>query len=345
MIFANLRLSSSLFTIATTLIVTTACVFHKSTDLETVAVDKIVFNDGEEIYFADPTIFPEGGKYYMTGTLGNSSLKGFVMLESTDLKNWTPVNGGSPVLGKVYGNTGFWAPQIYKNGTKYYFFYTANEQVAVANSSNIVGPYVQDSVRPIDGSAKNIDPFLFKDDDGKYYLYHVRFNRGNYLWVAEFDMATGNIDKATLKQCLDYTDKWEKTDDGKWDPIMEGPTVVKLDGSYYLLYSANHFLNPDYAMGYATSASPLGPWVKHEGNPVIHRSIVGENGSGHGDFFYGYDGKPYYVYHVHNNDSIVSPRKTRIVPLVLNKNDKTELLDISIDSVNIIIPRINGKQL
>ena len=31
---------------------------------------------------------------------------------------------------------------------------------------------------PVDISEKNIDPFLFRDDDGKYYLYHVRFNRG-----------------------------------------------------------------------------------------------------------------------------------------------------------------------
>lgn len=50
-------------------------------------------------------------------------------------------------------------------------------------------PFRQDSIRPIDETAKNIDSFLFKDSDGKYYLYHVRFNKGNYLWVAEFDLA------------------------------------------------------------------------------------------------------------------------------------------------------------
>ena len=64
---------------------------------------------------------------------------------------------------------------------------------------------------------------------------------------------------------------------------MEGPTVVKLDDLYYLFYSANHFKNIDYAVGYATSTSPYGPWKKHANNPIIHRSIVHENGSGHGD--------------------------------------------------------------
>ncbi len=60
---------------------------------------------------------------------------------------------------------------------------------------------------------------------------------------------------------------------------MEGPTVVKLDDLYYLFYSANHFKNIDYAVGYATSTSPYGPWKKHANNPIIHRSIVHENGS------------------------------------------------------------------
>ncbi len=303
---------------------------------------RVDFKDGEEICFADPTVFCDSGKYYMTGTLGDSS-NGFAMLESTDLEHWTPVNDGSLVLASgssTFGTTGFWAPQIYKEGNKYYYFYTANEQVAVAQSPVVTGPYVQDSVRPIDSSEKNIDPFLFKDGD-KYYLYHVRFNHGNYLWVAEFDINTGSIDKSSLTQCLDYTDKWEKTDDGKWDPIMEGPTVVKIDDVYYLFYSANHFLNPDYAMGYATAKSPLGPWSKHNGNPVIHRSIVGENGSGHGDLFYGADGKPYYVYHVHQSDSVVSPRKTRIVPLVMTKDEQTGVLDIKVDSSHIIVPHIS----
>ena len=66
---------------------------------------------------------------------------------------------------------------------------------------------------------------------------------------------------------------------------------------------------------------PFGPWKKHPNSPIIHRSLVGENGSGHGDVFKGLDGKYYYVYHVHRSDSTVSPRKTRIVPLILKKGN------------------------
>ncbi len=295
--------------------------------------------DESEIFLADPTVFVDGGKYYMTGTSGDSS-KGFVMLESDDMKTWKQANGGDLILkadGSTFGTTGFWAPQVYKDNGKYYFAYTANEQVALAESASITGPYVQKKAEPIDGSEKNIDPFIFKDN-GKYYLYHVRFNHGNYLWVAEFDLKKGKIKKSTLKQCFPLSQAWEKTDDNKWDPIMEGPTVVKYGDTYYLFYSANHFLNKDYAVGYATAKSPMGPWTKYEGNPIISRQIVGENGSGHGDIFTGLDGKLYYVYHTHYSNETVTPRRTRIVPLLMEKDEATGLLKFSVDTKNKIIP-------
>lgn len=293
-----------------------------------------------DILYADPTIVLDNGKYYMTGT-GSQTPPGFTVLISDDLQKWT--TGTSDYYrfilhkGESYGSTGFWAPQWLKEGDTYYFAYTANEQTALARGTSITGSFMQDELKPIDASAKNIDPFLFKDEDGKYYLYHVRFNRGNYIWVAEFDMQTGTIKSETLKQCLDCTEAWERTDNYASDPIMEGPTVIKLDGKYYLFYSANHYMNIDYAVGYATADSPFGPWKKYEGNPIIHRSIVGENGSGHGDVFLGKDGGYYYVYHVHKSETEVSPRATRIIPLHLTKSNDG-LYDISVKGDEVIKP-------
>ena len=218
----------------------------------------------KEISFADPTIFVENGKYYLTGTRNQEPL-GFAILESTDLKHWTVPNGKDLQLilrkgDQAFGEKGFWAPQYFKDKRTYYFTYTANEQTVIASSKSVFGPFRQKEVKPIDASAKNIDSFLFKDDDGKYYLYHVRFNKGNYLWVAEFDIKKGSIKPETLKQCMDCTEPWEKTPNYKSAPVMEGPTVMKWDGVYYLFYSANHFMNIDYSVGYATASSPFGPW-------------------------------------------------------------------------------------
>ena len=301
----------------------------------------IGYSQDNEIFFADPTVFVENGKYYMTGTRNIEPL-GFTMLESTDLKNWKEIEtkdsnlilkGGS----KTFGTINFWAPQIFKENGKYCITYTANEQTVLASSDKIYGPYLQKEVSAIDNSEKNIDSFLFKDEDGKYYLYHVRFKKGNYIWVAEFDINKGKIIEGTLKKCFDCTQDWEDTPNYKSNPVMEGPTVFKKDGLYYMIYSANHFRNIDYAVGYAVAPSPKGPWKKYEGNPIIHRSIVGENGSGHGDLFKGLDGQYYYVFHVHNSKTEVTRRRTRIVPLNF-KFDKSKDIYIISAGKNVIKP-------
>lgn len=268
----------------------------------------------EQIAFADPTIVRQGANYYLTGTT-NTIPQGFSMLVSKDLKNWTSTGPLLTEGPQVYGDKGFWAPQLYLNGKTWQLAYTANEQVAVAESPSLTGPFTQKQVKPVDASEKNIDPFIFTDDDGKTYLYHVRFNNGNYLWVAAYDKNTMSIDPSTLKQCLGNTEAWENTPDYPAAPIMEGPTVIKHKGKYYLFYSANHFMSRDYAVGYAVADSPMGPWHKPANNRIIHRSIVGENGSGHGDVFADKKGNLFYVYHVHNSNHAVSPRLTRIVPL------------------------------
>ena len=250
----------------------------------------------QEIFYADPVIYVENEKYFLTGT----RTSGFFILESVDLENWkSPMGRMSHLIlekGKgTFGTKGFWAPQIFKEAAKYYLSYTANEQTCLAGSDSLMGPFTQAKIEPIDGSEKNIDSYVFKDDDGKYYLYHVRFNRGNYLWVAEFDLRTGKIKADTLTKCFDQTHAWEATPNYKSDPILEGPTVLKMRGTYYLIYSANHFMNVDYAVGYATSDSPYGPWAKYHKNPILYRSLIGENGTGHGDVFEGKGDKLYCI--------------------------------------------------
>lgn len=187
---------------------------------------------GEELCLADPTIIRENGMYYMTGT-GRDASQGFVLFESKNLKDWHEMKNDSSlyILKKgnhVFGDSCFWAPQWFKDKKCFYLAYTANEQVALAMADSWMGPFQQMKANPVDISEKNIDPFLFRDDDGKYYLYHVRFNRGNYIWVGEFDLQKGEIKSGTLKQCLDCTEPWENTANYISNPIMEGPSVIKL---------------------------------------------------------------------------------------------------------------------
>lgn len=301
-------------------------------------------DDKDELLLADPTIFPYDGKFYMAGTQGGNPA-GFTVYKSTDLIKWAATDSipNLSVGNDIFGTQGFWAPQFFPYNGKTGMLYTANEQVAIAFADSISGRY-HGSGFPIDASEKNIDPFLFKDDDGKYYLYHVRFNNGNYIWVGEYDVEDNVIKPSTLKQVFANDQDWEHTGSYDSDPIMEGPTVIKIKDTYYLFYSANHFKSKDYAVGYATSSSPTGPWTKNPSNPIIHRSIVGESGAGHGDVFIDNGGEYRYVYHVHNSDSIVSPRRTRILSLNLSSNDNDTIpYTITANTSDIIIPIIEQK--
>jgi len=307
---------------------------------------QLAAQEKQELFFADPTIYIENGQYYLTGTGGTGKeASGFSILVSSDLKTWTPPAGAEDPVYKIltegdraFGTRGFWAPQLFKAEGTYYLTYTADEQTVLAQSTAILGPYTQKEIAPIDGTEKNIDSYIFKDDDGTYYLYHVRFGGGNYLWVAEFDLEKGKIKPETLRKCFDQTEPWEATPAYESAPIMEGPTVIKLANKYYLFYSANHFRNIDYAVGYAVADSPYGPWVKQKDSPILHRSIVGENGSGHGDLFEGLDGHLYYVYHVHFDQQQVGPRRTRIVPITKQWDAEAGLYKFRVKGNEVIKP-------
>ncbi len=67
-------------------------------------------------------------------------------------------------------------------------------------------------------------------------------------------------------------------------------------GTYYLPYSGSGASTLDYAVGYAVADSPLGPFRKHPGNPIVHRGN-GVFGPGHGSVVADAAGRLWHVYH------------------------------------------------
>lgn len=267
------------------------------------------------IFLADPTIFKDKGTYYLYGTGSN---QGFLMYKSADLKTWRQPQDSARQFalkrGESFGTSGFWAPQVFAWKDSYYMAYTANEQIAIAKANSPAGPFKQDTLVTLSGTGKQIDPFVFFDNDGKIYLYHVKLQAGNRIFVSEMKPDLSDVIPGTEKECISSTEGWENTAASTW-PVAEGPTVLKHKKVYYLIYSANDFRNKDYAVGYATSNSPTGPWKKYTGNPIISRHTVGHNGPGHGDVFTDKKGQLYYVIHTHRSDDRVSPRATGVVRL------------------------------
>ena len=289
------------------------------------------------IYFADPTIFHYKNKFYLCGTDGFNADSGFYMSVSNDLQHWKKTTGGKRILtkGESFGSNGFWAPQLFEHHNKIYIAYTANEHIAIAESNSPDEPFKQNIFTKLDAPVKQIDPFVFKDDDGKLYLYHVRLQEGNRIFGAALKDDLSAIDTSTLRECLSATTNpqpWENTQYAKWT-VTEGPTVLKRGKQYYMFYSANDFRNPDYAVGYATAKHPLGPWKKAEQNPIISRKVTGANGSGHGDIITDNKGQMYYVFHTHFSNKKVAPRRTAIVKFSFAMKENNEEISIDIPSL------------
>ena len=187
-------------------------------------------NGKEAIYLADPSIFHHKGMYYLYGTVGSNANQGFIVYTSDDMKTWKrskEVNDGYALRrGDAYGTANFWAPQVFLYNNKFYMAYVANENIAIAESSSPLGPFTQRVKEPLVAPVKQIDPFVFIDDDGKKYLYHVRLTNGNKLFVAEMTDDFSAIKPETLQECITATEPWENTANSKW-PVAEGPALIK----------------------------------------------------------------------------------------------------------------------
>jgi len=94
----------------------------------------------------------------------------------------------------------------------------------------------------------------------------------------------------------DYALSGGEKKDRRWE---EGSTTFKLGRTYYLTYSANNWESPSYGVGYATARSPLGPFKKYAGNPILHQDpTIGMYSTGHGSLAFSPDrSEMYYVHH------------------------------------------------
>jgi len=95
--------------------------------------------------------------------------------------------------------------------------------------------------------------------------------------------------------------------------------MLKHEGTYYLLYSGSGADSPDYGVGYATAKSPLGPFTKYSGNPIVRRGS-GVFGPGHGCVVKDAAGAFWHVYHQQRDEARGWNRFLCIDPLWFDKD-------------------------
>jgi hypothetical protein len=239
-----------------------------------------------------------------------------------------------------------WAPDAAeKDGTYYLYFPVKDKQdifrMGVATSDSPSGPFTPEA-EPMEGSY-SIDPAVFKDDDGAYYMYF------GGIWGGQLQRWSGNTYDSTftaqepdgdipglgpriaklddsMKQFAEEVKEIAILDENG-EPLkandhdrrfFEAAWVHKYDGKYYFSYSTGDTHNIAYAIG----DSPYGPFT-YQGvilEPVLgwtnHHSIVE------------FDGKWYLFYH----DSSLSGGQTHLRSIKMTEITYNE--DGTIQTIN-----------
>ena len=274
------------------------------------------------IYTADPSAHVFKGRIYIypshdveagvpADDLGSHfAMRDYHVLSMDSIGGKVTDNGVALDIANVpWAGRQMWAPDAAEKDGKYYFYFPAKDKqdvfrIGVAVSDNPAGPFTAEP-RAIEGSY-SMDPAVFKDADGKYYMYF------GGIWGGQLQRwATGQYKAADVYPAADqpaFTAKVAlmRADmkgfaervrdvvvlDEKGKPLTAGDNnrrffeaswVHKYGGKYYFWYSTGdtHFIV------YATGDSPYGPFT-YRGRilePVLgwtnHHSIVEVNGKWH----------------------------------------------------------------
>jgi len=252
---------------------------------------------------ADPAIVQHKGAYYLFHTLADGYWR------SDDLIDWSFVAPSRWPFSSIV------APAVWSDGERILVMPSMMEPGAVLSSTDPdsgkldffvrrmpqlpgqVRPGEEDKIKPGQIPPGPWDPALFRDDDGRWYLYWGSSNVFP-LYGTEIAFEDGRlIYKGAPRVMLALHPErhgWERfgqdhsgglPDGTPIKPYMEGAWMTKLGGRYYLQYGAPGTEYNAYANGTYVSDSPLGPFEYAPYNPVAYKPGGFVRGAGHGSTF------------------------------------------------------------
>ena len=225
--------------------------------------------------FPDPASLkaPDGFHYvYATQGGGEGAMRNIQVARSSDLVSWQLVGDALPQKPVWASKTqDFWAPHVHRAGGRYYLYYSAKPDAALADESRGLclavatadrpeGPF-RDSGRPLQCGPGfvNIDPMAYDDPaTGKRLLY----------WGSGFgpikvqELAPDRLSFASGSAPVDLIPAVKSDDPNEYQRLVEGAWVIRHDYYYYLFYSGDNCCGPKahYAVMVARSRSATGPF-------------------------------------------------------------------------------------
>jgi len=250
-----------------------------------------------EGWYADPEAVVVKGKCWVFPTFSAEYDKQlfFDAFSSSDLVKWKKHPRVLTNDNVKWARRAMWAPALVEKDGKYYLFFSANDVhegeiggIGVAVSKKPQGPYKDALGKPliqhIVNGAQPIDQFVFKDDDGEYYMYYDGWGHCNVVRMS-----------ADLLGIIPFADG-EVYKEVTPEHYVEGPFMLKRNGRYYFMWSEGGWGQPDYCVSYAISDSPLGPFRRI--GKILEQDAQIATGAGHHSVIKGRGEDEWYiVYH------------------------------------------------
>lgn len=212
-------------------------------------------------WYADPEAVVFGHEYWIYPTYSAPYDQQTFMdaFSSCDLVHWTKHSHVLDLADVSWGRRALWAPAVVHKDGRYYLFFGANDVhpgevggIGVAVSDKPQGPFKDALGHPLIGEIVNgaqpIDQYVFRDDDGEYYMYYGGWGHCNMVRLSQ--------DLLHVIPFKDGSTYREVTPKG----YVEGPFMLKRGGKYYFMWSEGGWGGPDYSVAYAISDSPFGPF-------------------------------------------------------------------------------------
>ncbi len=238
---------------------------------------------GSDQYQSDPVLYRSQGRYYLytSGVPGSINVP---VASATTFGTWTPSTDALPVL-PAWAEPAFtWAPDIHQFGSTYVLYFTAlvrgsspaMECIGAATGSSPDGTFTPMStpfICQVDQGG-TIDPRVFTDSDGtNWMLFKSDQNIGGAntptkMWSQQLTPdGLGLIGQPS--ELMQPDERWQGS-------IVEAPDMVKVNGTYWVIYSGNWYNHPEYAIGAARCAGPAGPCADVSSVPLLGTNAQGE---------------------------------------------------------------------
>ena len=256
-----------------------------------------IANQWTEYGIGDPFVYRYNGMYYLYCSTKNSQV-GVRAYKSNDLIHWTPVNNG--VLQEGYVSEEectltAYAPEItHFNGKFYMCESQGGNGHYMLESDSPEGPFVKTQ----DNFGESIDGSFFIDDDET--VYFLRASSSGIRMIKMNDDMTVSSNAKRLATA----------DIGGW---TEGPSLIKKDGTYFLMFTGNSVISTGYRVGYAyhndlVEAEMFDRDGFYYGDNLLLCTDEDFNGLGHSSAVMGPNMDSYYIAY-HSLESSAGPKR------------------------------------